>query len=159
MVRAGRLLATVALAGVVAGLGWAAFDRYTGRARHPVASAPVPVASAIPNTLVDPLAPGRPVTFDASERATDGGNWVTARPGFQYSRPPAERGGANPCGLPEADTSDLHPWKNLAKGRVSMPRQGALDASGNFDLVIHLHGDELARRELAASRQSSPCIR
>jgi hypothetical protein len=110
--------------------------------------------SASPNTLDDPLTPERPVRLDASERPMDGGSWVTARPAFQYSRTPAERGGVNPCALPEGDTGAFEPWKNLAKGRLSAPREGAFDASGRFDLVIHLHGDELARRELAVSRQS-----
>jgi hypothetical protein len=131
-----------------------AFDRYRGRATHVVVASPAPVVSAAPNTVVDPLAPERPALLDSSVRPADGGSWVTARPGFQYSRTPAERGGVNPCALPEGDSSAFEPWKNLAKGRFSAPREGALDASGHFDLVIHLHGDELARRELAASRQS-----
>jgi hypothetical protein len=42
----------------------------------------------------------------------------------------------------------------LAKGRFSVPREGVFDPSGRFALVIHLHGDELARRELAVSRQN-----
>jgi hypothetical protein len=140
--------------GVTGGLGWVAFDHYRGRTTRRVVPSPVAVAAASQNTLVDPLAPDRPVTLDVSERSTDGGNWVTARPGFQYSRTSAERGGVNPCALPEGDTSGFESWKNLAKGRFSAPREGALDASVRFDLVIHLHGDELARRELALSRQS-----
>jgi hypothetical protein len=78
---------------------------------------------------------------------------VTARPGFQFSRSTSERGGANPCGLPEADASAFEPWSRLSKGRFTALREGALDASGRFDLVLHLHGDELARRELALSGQ------
>ena len=63
-------------------------------------------------------------------------------------------GEQTPARSPEGDTSGFESWKNLAKGRFSAPREGALDASGRFDLVIHLHGDELARRELAVSRQN-----
>jgi hypothetical protein len=103
--------------------------------------------------VADPLAPGRPALLEPSARPASG-DWVTARPGFQYSRTASERGGANPCALPEGDTGAFEPWKNLTKGRFSVPREGALDASGRFDLVIHLHGDELARRELAQSRQN-----
>ena len=152
--RAGQLLATFALLGVTSGLGWVVFDRYRGRATHVVVPSPVPDVSAAPNTFVDPLAPERPALLDSSVHPAATGNWVTARPAFQYSRTPAERGGVNPCALPEGDTSAFEPWKNLAKGRFSVPRDGALDASGRFDLVIHLHGDELARRELAVSRQN-----
>jgi hypothetical protein len=149
-----RLVATLALLGVTGGLGWATLMFYRGRAMAPVASAPAPVRSASPNTIIDPLAPDRPVLLDPSVRPLASGSWVTARPGFQFSRPPSERGGVNPCALPEVDTSALEPWSNVAKGRFSAPRVGALDASGRFDLVIHLFGDELARREFALSRQS-----
>ena len=152
--RAGRLFAALALAGATGGLGWAALHHYRNRAAPAIVPPPVPVASAAPNALVDALSPERPAPLEASERPTDAGSWVTARPGFQYSRTPAERGGVNPCALPEGDTGTFEPWKNLVKGRFSAPREGALDASGGFDLVMHLHGDELARRELAASRQS-----
>jgi hypothetical protein len=41
----------------------------------------------------------------------------------------------------------------LSRGHFSAPRVGALDASGQFDLVVHLHGDEPVRRELAQSQQ------
>ena len=147
-------MATLALLGVTGSLGWATVMYYRGRAFTPVASAPTPVRSALPNTIVDPLATDRPVALDPSVRPAASGSWVTARPGFQFSRPPAERGGVNPCALPEVDGSAFEPWVNLAKGRFSAPREGALDASGRFDLVIHLHGDELARRELVLSRQN-----
>jgi hypothetical protein len=153
-VRAGRLFAAVVVSGTTSALGWLAFDRYRNREAPVVAPSPAPVASAAPNTLADPIAPDRPVTLDTTARPTDGGSWVTARPEFQYSRAPAERGGENPCALPEGDTSGFESWKNLAKGRYSTPREKAFDESGRFDLVIHFHGDELARRELAASREN-----
>jgi len=150
-----RLVGTLALLGLTAGLSWATVMYYRGLALRPAtsASAPLPSRSASPNTIVDPLAPERLVLLDTSARPATSGSWVTARPGFQYSRPPSERGGVNPCALPEVDTSAYDPWVNLAKGRFIAPREGALDASGRFDLVIHLFGDELARRELAESRQ------
>jgi hypothetical protein len=34
-----------------------------------------------------------------------------------------------------------------------VPAAGGVDAGGGFDLVLHFHGEELARRELAASGQ------
>jgi hypothetical protein len=153
-VRAGRLLATLVLVGVTGGLGWVAFDLYRGRAPLPLVPSPIPVASASSSTLADPLTPARPALLDSSVRPAASGNWVTARPAFQYSRTPAERGGVDPCGLSEGDAGALEPWKNLAKGRLSVPSEGAFDASGRFDFVFHLHGDELARRELAVSRQN-----
>jgi hypothetical protein len=149
--RATRLLVTLVLLGIIVAAGWMAFTFYRTRATRP--AAPSPSAAAAPNTIVDPLATDRPVLLDPSARSV-GSNWVTARPAFQFSRPPSERGGVNPCALPEVDTSAFEPWKKLVKGRFTLPREGALDASGRFDLVIHLLGDELARRELVESRQN-----
>jgi hypothetical protein len=39
----------------------------------------------------------------------------------------------------------------LSKGRFTRPREGVFDARGGFDLILHLHGDELAKRELIES--------
>jgi hypothetical protein len=122
--------------------------------KPPAPPPPKPSAApARPNVIDDPLAPGRPVKLDPTPRPAASGDWVTARPGFQYSRTTAERGGDNPCALPAADTSAFKPWSALAKGRLTLPLAGALDASGGFELVLHFHGDELARRELALSGQ------
>lgn len=149
--RATRLLVALVLLGLAVAAGWKGFTRYRDRAAQ--TGAPSRSVAASPNTIVDPLASARPVLLDPSARSL-GSNWVTARPQFQYSRPASERGGADPCALPEVDTSAFEPWKKLVKGRFTRPREGALDASGRFDLVIHLLGDELARRELAESRQN-----
>ncbi len=141
------LAALVAVAAV-------AFVFYRSRHRPPPPPpAPPPPPQAAPsNQIDDPLAPGRPAKLDPA-RPVPSGDWVTAHPAFQYSRPSSERGGANPCALPPGDTSAFAPWTNLSKGRVSLPAEGGVDASGGFDLVLHFHGDELARRELAASGQ------
>ncbi len=103
---------------------------------------------------MDPLAPDRPALLEPKRDPAGKADWVTARPGFQSSRSTSERGGVNPCAVPEADTSAFEPWSRLSQGRFIALRAGALDASGHFDLVLHLHGDELARRGLALSRQS-----
>jgi hypothetical protein len=56
--------------------------------------------------------------------------------------------------MPAADAGALEAWSSLSKGRLSVPRTGALDATGGFELVLHFHGDELARRELVESGQN-----
>jgi hypothetical protein len=150
-VRLSRLLAVFALLGGTGTLGWL---YYRGTHMRPPVRHGVTIVSARANTLDDPLAPGRPPLPDASPRPSDAGPWVTARPSFQYSKTSEQRGGANPCALPEGDASALDPWKSLGKIRFSAPREGAFDASGGFDLVIHFHGDALARRELAESHQT-----
>jgi hypothetical protein len=132
-----------------------AFTLYRSRLRPPPpppAPAPSHRPPPPPNRIDDPLAPGRPAKIDSEPRPSASGDWVTAHPGFQYSKSTAERG-ANPCALPAADTSPFTPWTTLSKGRVMAPVDGAVDANGGFDLVLHFHGDELARRELALSGQ------
>jgi hypothetical protein len=123
--------------------------RAQGRAPPP---APRPKPSVAPdraNGIDDPLAPGRPATLDPRPAAS--GDWVTAHPGFQYSRSSAERDGVNPCALPAADTSAFSAWTTLSRGRYLAPKSETLDAEGGFELVLHFHGEELARRELALS--------
>jgi hypothetical protein len=115
----------------------------------PIASTPV----AAPETIPDPLAPDRPLRVDPEPRA-DAGNWVSARPGFQNSRTPAERGGIEPCASQPVDTSGFDEWAPVAQGKFTAPRELVLDEDGGFDLVIHLLGDEPIRRELINSRQA-----
>jgi hypothetical protein len=78
---------------------------------------------------------------------------VTAHPGFQYSHLSAQRGGVNPCAPQEVDTGAFYDWTPLTKGKFIAPREGALDASGHFNLVLHFHGDDPVRRELVNSGQ------
>jgi hypothetical protein len=134
---------------VVAAAGYFVFER-----SREVPSAPAPTASsaAPAGMLVDPISPERPAALD-SGRAVNAANWVTARPGFQYSLPAAQRGGVAPCASRPVDTSAFHDWQRLGQGRFIAPRSEAVDASGHFDLVIHLNGDEPIRRELATSKQ------
>jgi hypothetical protein len=126
-----------------------------GRGRLPLSVAPrASVVPPAPATLSDPLHPERPLTLDRAPRAAASSDWVRARPGFQYSRSAAERGGVEPCAPREVDTSAFEDWVPLIQGRFSAPRQLRLDALGRFDLVIHLNGDGPVRRELIDSGQS-----
>jgi hypothetical protein len=138
---------------VVAGsVGWAAARALEPEAAPPaVIRLPTPAPSAAPTTIIDPLLPKRPVHLDSAPRAAVDGDWVTARPSFQYSRPPAERNGVSPCAMPGADASGLEVWTGLSRGRFIRPREGVFDAQGGFDLILHFHGDELAKRELIES--------
>jgi hypothetical protein len=118
--------------------------------------APAPAArsapAAAPGTIVDPLNPDRPVQLDQT-RPTSGNGWLQARPAFQYSKSTADRAGVEPCATQAVDTSGLEDWTPLSRGHFTAPRSFALGPSGDFDLVIHLHGDEPVRRELVESRQ------
>ena len=108
--------------------------------------------TASPTPIVDPLDSEHPVTIDNSARP-DETNWVRARPGFQYSRKPGDRGGVDPCAPPSVDASAYEDWSELGQGHFIAPRENPVDDAGHFNLVIHLHGDEPARRELMQSGQ------
>jgi hypothetical protein len=136
-----------------AGIGWWLFESRQQPEGVGISSVAVPTKPP-ENTLVDPLAPGRTVRLDTSSRAAGGADWVKARPAFQYSRTAKERDGVSPCAIPSDDGGAFEAWSNLSRGRLAVPRTGALDATGGFDLVLHFQGDELARREIAASGQS-----
>ncbi|MDF3068708.1 MAG: hypothetical protein K0R38_4309 [Polyangiaceae bacterium] len=81
------------------------------------------------------------------------GDWVKARPRFQYSRSAAERGGVEPCTTQQVDTSAFTEWAALGAGRYVMPKDAATDSAGRFDLILHLHGEEPVLRELVKSEQ------
>jgi hypothetical protein len=155
MSRRATLTLVLAVLAVGAGVGFWVL-RMSSRRPEPVA-APRPSASAAPalppGMLADPLDPERPVSIDTKERVVVG-DWVNARPGFQYSRSPAERGGVEPCAPQRVDTSGFEDWAPLSQGRYSIPRGLRLDDAGHFNLVIHLHGDEPVRRELIHSGQA-----
>lgn len=141
------------IATVLLGAGLLAYyERAPAPSRAPKPPAPKAVAAAPKNSIDDPLAPGRPARLESEPRA-ESADWVTARPRFQTSRSAAERGGIEPCATQAADTSAFEPWARLSQGMLLVPRQPAIDASGQFTLVVHLHGNDPVRRELVASGQ------
>lgn len=101
--------------------------------------------------LRDPLAPERLVRLDQSRFLAP--DWVTARPAFQSSRSAAERGGIEPCATQPFDRSGFEDWQPVSRGHFTLPKGFQLDATGSFDLVMHLNGDEPVLRELVASGQ------
>jgi hypothetical protein len=148
--RSARWVAALLLLSVALPAAWLLVRFVRERSTAPVAStAPLPSAPA--DTVVDPLAPERIIRLDSAARGAGSADWVRARPGFQYSRSSAERGGVNPCAIPAGDVSAFSDWSKLSRGRFTAPRTGAFDATGGFDLVLNFHGDDLARRELLQS--------
>lgn len=112
-----------------------------------------PSASSPAQAALDPLQPERPPTRDAARPVVAGEDWVKARPQFQSSRKPAERGGVEPCNTQPVDASAFDGWTQLQQGHYTAPRENPLDAAGQFNLVIHFHGDEPVLRELVESKQ------
>lgn len=81
------------------------------------------------------------------------GDWVRARPRFQYSQGAAQRGGVEPCAAQPVDTTAYTAWATLGRGRYVMPKDAPTDSAGRFDLILHLHGEEPVLRELVKSEQ------
>jgi hypothetical protein len=145
----------IVLIGALAALGGVGAMVWTRAPSQPVThrvGVPAPSASAAPGTFSDPIVPDRPVALDAARSL--GGDWILARPAFQYSRSAAERGSVEPCSTQQVDTSGFDAWLPLGRGRFTAPKRLRLDASGGFDLVVHLNGEEPVRRELIESGQS-----
>jgi hypothetical protein len=105
--------------------------------------------AAAPGVVLDPLGPGRPATLDTAARVVVG-DWIRARPGFQYSHSAAERGGVEPCAIQAVAASATEAWAPLSQGHFVAPRDFGLDESGHFNLVLHFNGDEPVRRESQA---------
>jgi hypothetical protein len=141
-----------ALIAVGSYLGYARpWQRAAGQLGASVAT--VPSAPRLPPGMVaDPLLDGRPMQIDES-RAELPDDWVEARPKFQASRSAAERGGVEPCATQPVDDSGFSPWAPLGRGRYTLPLKDPVSESGDFELVIHLHGQEPVLRELVESQQ------
>lgn len=59
----------------------------------------------------------------------------------------ASTDGVNPCNTPDPGFGDYHPWdRGIAFGQALIPKRGALDSRGAFDLILHFHGHEAARK-------------
>jgi hypothetical protein len=97
--------------------------------------------------VADALAPHRPARRAARPRAE---RWLEARvPQAQRgTRNVERRGNVDPCNTSAPGFSKYRPWRRIsATGQVLTPERGAVDQNGAFDLIIHFHGHELARKE------------
>jgi hypothetical protein len=147
MQRSTRLVLLAIAAGAVALAIWL---KWFAGAAPPPPRIGRPVPSAAPSAVSDPIWPERPAPLDPA-RAALATNWPKAPPQFQYSRPASQRGGVEPCAVaapPEANAIIA-----LSRGHLFMGNEHAVDASGAFDLIMHLHGEVTVRRELVASGQ------
>jgi hypothetical protein len=148
-----RALTLVLLLAVCGALGFFAWRKLFWRPAAPVTRVKLShVPRVAASAVTDPLLPDRAAALDGA-RAALLPDWVTAAPNakFQYSRAAAERGGVEPCAaqIPAAANA----VSQLSRGYLFTGGSGLLDASGNFDLVIHLHGEGPVRRELVESGQ------
>jgi hypothetical protein len=69
-------------------------------------------------------------------------------PETQLEKTVAERGGVNPCATAEPGFGSYDPWEDgPTLGHLLAPHRGGLTEDGQFDLMIHFHGHEPARKE------------
>lgn len=147
----GLVIAPLALAGAT---GWYALSRDS----LPHVSKPPPsIATQVRSNVAPPPTPTDPLTLGgvAQHVARElPASWVTAPPAaeLQYSRPPAEREGIDPCAAPAPQLPDKSVMP-LSQGTLFLPSERAVNAAGEFDLLFHLHGEGPVRRELWLSQQ------
>jgi hypothetical protein len=99
-----------------------------------------------PVQIADPLEPARSALVIGSPAE----NWIEGPipEERRASRKAAERGGVDPCNTADPEFGAYHPWRRVsATGQVLIPKSGVLLEDGRYDLVIHFHGHELARKE------------
>ncbi|HLV19357.1 MAG TPA: hypothetical protein VKZ49_00690 [Polyangiaceae bacterium] len=113
---------------------------------------PPPPDAAAELSQFDRLAPERPAVRVELPNAS-GPAWQRERPPQRYAYSlDAEARGANPCNLPQADEAVLSAWVPIEPdGYFSRPHAPEFLDVGAFDLVVHFHGHEPARRELASA--------
>lgn len=145
-----------ALALLAIGIG---VDRARGRVvqTEPEQSAPRRAVEAID----DPLIPGAKLKVVGPRGvgvsgAGVGDAWVTARPASRWraEKPASKRGGIDPCDAPDPGFAGFSRWQPLGGGALYLvPESGAFDADGRFDLVMHFHGHDVARKDFVLAAQ------
>lgn len=147
---AGLAVLSVALVGSAWHFGaWrgsaARFELQPSVALRKVASEPL-----FAGLIADPLLPSRPAR--RAERAAPlASEWMWERPAreYQYSRSVAERDGENACNTPDPGFGSYAHWRKLSEfGQVLVPLEHRAE---QFDVLIHFHGHEPARKELVRS--------
>lgn len=74
--------------------------------------------------------------------------WFLKKPAAstQVAKSSQERG-VNPCNMPDPGFGSYDHWaKSTSLGLVMLPHKGGLTSSGDFDVVIHFHGHDPARK-------------
>ncbi len=86
----------------------------------------------------------------AKQGATSPAGFVAKKPprSTQSSKSVAERGGVNPCNTPDPGFGLYDKWtRGIEMGQLIMPSSKKFARGGQFDVMIHFHGHEAARKE------------
>ena len=98
--------------------------------------------------LIVPSKEWQPGDSKPGEEKTSNGAVAKPPRWTQVQKSSAERGGVNPCNSPDPGFGIYTQWKRgITMGQWIAPQRGGITASGRFDLMIHFHGHEPARKE------------
>jgi hypothetical protein len=74
--------------------------------------------------------------------------FLTKPPPVTQTMKPVSARGENPCNTDDPGFGAYQPWTKLSgSGQVLLPQRITLTGAGEFDLVVHFHGHEPARKE------------
>jgi hypothetical protein len=121
--------------------------RGTSRLREVVLLAGSAAVVLLAAASATPRAPaGAAVNAGASASA---GPDPSPLPSGAVARPPSAPFPEASCDIPDRGFGEYAPWRSLRIGRVLVPAHGGLDDEGGFALLLHFHGAEAVRKELA----------
>ncbi len=79
-------------------------------------------------------------------------------PGTQVQKTVEERG-VNPCDTPDPGFGNYARWEGgITMGQILMPLHGVARKDGDFDVMIHFHGHEPARKEWVQAMDHSVLV-
>jgi hypothetical protein len=109
----------------------------------------VVVACAV--VFVVAIAARRNAASPATPSSTDEPLAMSPLPSGAPIRDPAPTidDGGEGCHFPDRGFGDYAPWKNIGKARALVPASLVVGDDGGFPLLVHFHGGEAVRRELA----------
>jgi len=86
---------------------------------------------------------------DDAPKAKRGGVWIPEAPTDRtQTQKTAKDRGANPCNTDDPGFGVYESWdRSPSMGQMLIPARGGLRKDGSFDVVIHFHGHEAARKE------------
>jgi hypothetical protein len=89
------------------------------------------------------------IGFLAAGTLQAGAPWFLAKPpAWTQVQKSVELRGVNPCNTPDRGFGKYDAWNRaVSLGQVLLPKRRAVAADGRFDLMIHFHGHEPARKE------------
>ncbi len=96
------------------------------------------------------LPAGRALAEDDGAETKKASAFVPAKPteASQTQKTVDERGGINPCMTEDPGNGVYEPWNRAPTvGQMLIPSRGGVTKDGKFDVIVHFHGHDPARKE------------